>query len=247
MASSVLNAPHFQNEDAAFAYVETRLWPCGPVCHHCGNADAKRLRRMQGKTTRKGLIKCYECDKPFTVRMGTIFEYFASAIASVAANHSPDVRQQERHLHPPNPADAGLQHENRVVPWPSYPRGHDRKARRYHFSARRPRLLLKPTKPMSVATRARSLLAPARKCRCSLLWSAAAAFVRFMSPTSPRKNLHPMIARHASPASNFMTDESNIYGGIGWNFASHETVCHSAKEYVRGWLTPTPSRDISQS
>ena len=48
------------------------------------------------------------------------------------------------------------------------------------------------------------------------------------------KNLHPMIARHASPASNLMTDESNIYVGIGWNFASHENVCQSAKEYVRG-------------
>ncbi len=48
------------------------------------------------------------------------------------------------------------------------------------------------------------------------------------------KNLHPMIARHASPDSRFMSDESNIYTGIGWNFASHETVCHSAKEYVRG-------------
>jgi ISXO2-like transposase domain len=31
-----------------------------------------------------------------------------------------------------------------------------------------------------------------------------------------------------------MTDESNVYAGVGWNFASHETVCHSAKEYVRG-------------
>jgi transposase-like protein len=74
MATSVLSAPHFQNEDAAFAYVEARLWPHGPTCHHCGNAGAKRMRRMQGKTTRRGLIKCYECGKPFTVRMGTIFE-----------------------------------------------------------------------------------------------------------------------------------------------------------------------------
>jgi hypothetical protein len=29
---------------------------------------------MQGKSTRKGLNKCYQCRKPFTVRMGTIFE-----------------------------------------------------------------------------------------------------------------------------------------------------------------------------
>src|SRR3984893_14403165 len=34
--------------------------------------------------------------------------------------------------------------------------------------------------------------------------------------------------------SRFMSDESRIYAGIGWNFASHETVMHSAKEYVRG-------------
>jgi transposase-like protein len=74
MAQSVLNAPHFQNEEAAFAYVETHLWPNGPVCPHCGNVDAAKIGRLQGKTTRAGLRKCYECRKPFTVRMGSIFE-----------------------------------------------------------------------------------------------------------------------------------------------------------------------------
>ena len=74
MATSVLNAPQFLNEEAAFAYVESRLWPNGPVCPHCGNADAKRIRKMEGKTTRLGLHKCYECKGQFTVRQGTIFE-----------------------------------------------------------------------------------------------------------------------------------------------------------------------------
>jgi transposase-like protein len=74
MAKSVLSAPHFQNERAAFEYVEARLWPTGPVCPHCG--ETEKLGRLQGKTTRPGLFKCYakECRKPFTVRMGTIFE-----------------------------------------------------------------------------------------------------------------------------------------------------------------------------
>jgi hypothetical protein len=31
-----------------------------------------------------------------------------------------------------------------------------------------------------------------------------------------------------------MTDEAVAYTAIGWNFASHGTVMHSAKEYVRG-------------
>jgi transposase-like protein len=74
VATSVLNAPQFLNEEAAFAYVESRLWPNGPVCPHCGNADAKRIRKMEGKTTRLGLHKCYECKGQFTVRQGTIFE-----------------------------------------------------------------------------------------------------------------------------------------------------------------------------
>lgn len=72
MAKSVLNAEHFQNEEAAFAYVEARLWPNGAVCPHCG--ETARLGRLAGKTTRPGLHKCYACRKPFTVRMGTIFE-----------------------------------------------------------------------------------------------------------------------------------------------------------------------------
>lgn len=74
MAKSVLSAPHFQDEEAAFAYVEAHLWPNGPTCPHCGNADAAKIGRLQGKTTRPGLRKCYECKKPFTVRQGSIFE-----------------------------------------------------------------------------------------------------------------------------------------------------------------------------
>jgi transposase-like protein len=72
MATSVLSAPHFHNEAAAFEYVESKLWPNGPVCPHCGQQD--RVGRLTGKTTRLGLCKCYSCRKPFTVRMGTIFE-----------------------------------------------------------------------------------------------------------------------------------------------------------------------------
>jgi transposase-like protein len=74
MAKSVLSADRFHNEQAAFDYVEAQLWPNGPTCPHCGNADAAKIGRLQGKTTRPGLRKCYACRKPFTVRMGTIFE-----------------------------------------------------------------------------------------------------------------------------------------------------------------------------
>src|SRR5580692_480613 len=80
---NILTAPQLQNEEAAFAFVETKLWPAGPVCHHCGVVGrAGRLapqrtkpskRNPEGKLT-VGVWKCYACRKQFTVRMGSIFE-----------------------------------------------------------------------------------------------------------------------------------------------------------------------------
>lgn len=69
---SILSAPHFHNEEAAYEYVEARIWPNGPVCLKCGACD--RISKMAGKSTRIGAYKCYHCRKPFTVKIGTIFE-----------------------------------------------------------------------------------------------------------------------------------------------------------------------------
>jgi transposase-like protein len=70
--ASALSARHFHNEEAAYAYVEARICPEGPVCPHCGGVE--RISKMQGKSTRIGAYKCYQCRKPFTVKIGTIFE-----------------------------------------------------------------------------------------------------------------------------------------------------------------------------
>lgn len=69
---SALSAPHFHNEQAAYDYVEARIWPNGPVCPKCGGVE--RIGLMGGKSTRIGLYKCYQCRSPFTVKIGTIFE-----------------------------------------------------------------------------------------------------------------------------------------------------------------------------
>ena len=72
MARPVLSAKHFHDEEAAYAYVEARVWPQGPVCPKCG--ENKRFGKLTGKSTRIGVYKCYKCRKPFTVKVGTIFE-----------------------------------------------------------------------------------------------------------------------------------------------------------------------------
>ena len=62
----------FKDEASAYRFVEERVWPQGPVCPHCGGAE--RIGRMNGKTTRMGSYKCYACRKPFTVKIGTVWE-----------------------------------------------------------------------------------------------------------------------------------------------------------------------------
>jgi len=72
MPKSVLDETRFRNETAAYAYVEAIVWASGRVCPHCGVVD--RSGALKGKTTRIGTYKCYACRKPFTVKIGTIFE-----------------------------------------------------------------------------------------------------------------------------------------------------------------------------
>jgi transposase-like protein len=63
---------HHQDEDAARAYFEAKLWPDGPVCPKCGVIN--EAFKLNGETTRNGLWKCKSCREPFTVTIGTIFE-----------------------------------------------------------------------------------------------------------------------------------------------------------------------------
>src|ERR1700704_6933574 len=72
MSKSILEAAALRDEAAAYAWVEARVWPNGPVCPHCGGVE--RISKMNGKSTRIGAYKCYQCRSKFTVKVGTVFE-----------------------------------------------------------------------------------------------------------------------------------------------------------------------------
>src|SRR6266540_3639324 len=69
---SVLTQPQFHDEAEAYKFVEAHVWPNGPVCPRCGQHD--RIGKLEGKSTRIGVYKCYKCRKPFRVTVGTVFE-----------------------------------------------------------------------------------------------------------------------------------------------------------------------------
>ena len=234
MATSILSQPFFHNEEAAYAFIEERVWPHGPVCPKCG-AGEDRIRKLAGKTTRIGLHKCYACMKPFTVKVGTVFE----------ASHVPlHIWLQTVHLMVSSKKGISSNQIHRTM-------GVTLKTA--WFMTHRIREAMKETRDLCIAP----LGGAGMTMEADETFIGGKAENRAYAPVCPKKavislverggkvrsfhvphvnsaNLHPLIGRHAHPDSRFMTDGSAIYGGIGWNFASHGTVNHSAKEYVRG-------------
>lgn len=72
-------AREYADDDKARTFLETLLWPNGPVCPHCKNHKEKPIYKIQPSLnskspTRKGVYKCGACRKGFTVTVNTIFE-----------------------------------------------------------------------------------------------------------------------------------------------------------------------------
>ncbi len=72
---SILSQAHYHDDAAAFAKLESIVWPNGAVCPHCGGAEKiYRIKPNPEKRVRHGLRKCGHCRKQFTATVGTIFE-----------------------------------------------------------------------------------------------------------------------------------------------------------------------------
>jgi transposase-like protein len=233
MAKAVLSAPQFQSEAAAFAYVEARLWPNGPVCRHCG--ENERIGKLAGKSTRPGLYKCYRCRKPFTVRMGTIFEsshlplhlWLQVIHLMCASKKGIASRQIQRMLQCSMKTAWFLTHRIREAmnenPGVFYsPLGGDGGTVEIDETY------------VGGAAENRAYEAPRPKQIVMTLVERGGAARSFHIPNVTASTLRPLIGKHVHRDSRFMSDELRAYGDIGWNFLSHETVVHHRKEYVRG-------------
>ncbi len=59
----------------------------------------------------------------------------------------------------------------------------------------------------------------------------------FHVPGAYLENVVKIVKENIARETRLMTDESNLYKKVGKDFASHETVKHSDKEYARGDVT----------
>ena len=65
-------APYLADEDKARALFEKLRWPSGPFCPHC--LTGEKIYKIESAKVRKGLYKCGNCRKQFTVTVGTVLE-----------------------------------------------------------------------------------------------------------------------------------------------------------------------------
>jgi hypothetical protein len=54
-----LTAAIFTDAEAARRHLEAQVWPNGPVCPHCGNADGERITALKGTSHRSGLYSAW--------------------------------------------------------------------------------------------------------------------------------------------------------------------------------------------
>ena len=119
---AIFSAPHFQNDDAARAYLESILWPDGPVCPHCG------VINHAFKTSRSGVFRCAEkaCRKDFTVTMKTVMERSHIALHKWLQGFYLMASVKEGHERASDPPLAGYHLPLRMVHVASHPRGNAR-------------------------------------------------------------------------------------------------------------------------
>jgi transposase-like protein len=229
MAKSVLNAPHFQDEAAAFAYVEGKLWPDGPFCPHCG--ECERVTRLNGKTTRIGLHKCYACKGQFTVRQGTIFEsshlplhlWLQVIHLMCASKKGISTRQIQRMLVCSMKTAWFLTHRIReaMADGSVEPFGSEGTP----VEADETFIGIKPGAKVSRGFHHKNAV-------LSIVDRATGKVRSQVIPAVNQATIMPILRANISLKARLMTDDGLPYRRYGWTFAQHGVVTHSAGEYV---------------
>jgi transposase-like protein len=243
MANAILDAEHFHNEAAAFAYVEALLWPRGPVCPHCG---VDRVGSIKGMTKpskkhpegqeRHGLRKCYGCRKTFTVRVGTIFEgshfplhlWLQAIHLLTSAKKGLSTRHIQRLFNCSMKTAWHLTHRIREIMMPGTStdlppmggQGVTLEADETYIGAEAGRK--KNRRPVEKAI----VMALVER----------HGHVRSTQIPNVRASTLGKVLGQTRRGTKLMTDEASGYRDFAANFASHDRVNHKAGEYARGHI-----------
>jgi transposase-like protein len=237
---SVLSQPPYNNEEAARQWLEALRWPDGPVCPHCGTKGHAYEAPQKGKRKdRPGRYRCGNptCRKDFSVTIGTLFE----------RSHIP-LHKWLTAFHLLGSSKKGMSaHQLHRTLELSY--------KSAWFMAHRIREAMKSgaLDPLGGAGKAVEAdetdygekadpaerrkpgqRGPAGKRPVVGLVERGGKVRTFHVEKANKDTIEAIVRANVSREAALMTDESALYAEVGGEFASHETVCHSAGEYVRG-------------
>jgi transposase-like protein len=231
--ASVLSAPHFHDEAAAYEFVEARVWPNGPFCPHCGEAERiYRIAPNPAKKVRMGLHKCGSCRKQFTVKVGTVFE----------SSHVPlHVWLQAMHLLCSSKKGISSNQLHRTL-------GVTLKTAWFMSHRIREAMRDGSLSPLGGAGKfvevdetyigrmrgMRKTRGPSHKMKVLSLVERGGNVRSMMVESVSRPTVEAIVTANVDRESRLMTDEAPYYPAIGAQFAGHETVNHSADEWARG-------------
>ena len=240
--TSVLSAKHFHDEAAAYAFLEARIWPKGPVCPHCQGTD--RISKMQGESTRIGVYKCYACRKQFRVTVGTVFEashvrlhLWLQAVALLSSSKKGiSSNQLHRVLGVTLKTAWFMSHRIREAMRDGKlsPMGGEGDVveidETYHGKLDTPRKLTKKR----YSPYLKGGVGPARKRAIISLVERGGKVRSFHVENADKATVTRIVNENLHHESRVHTDESRIYGSLFEQVAEHESVKHAAGEYVRG-------------
>jgi transposase-like protein len=228
-----LTDPIFHDEEAARRHFEASRWPDGPVCPHCGVVG--NATEMKGKSTRPGVYKCKDCRKQFTATVGTLYErshipihkWLLATRLLCASKKGMSAHQLWRQLGFGSYRTAwfmamrireGMREAH--LPEPMGGEGKFVEADETYVGGK-------------AKNRAYAKTLPPHEAVMSLVERGGKVRSRHV-PNVSASTLKPILVEAIAQDTHFRTDQSPVYTEIGTGFASHETVNHSIKEYVRG-------------
>ena len=236
---SKLSIPYLHDEAAAHEFVESVLWPNGPVCPRCGGLDRiTKVKANPEKRIRVGLYRCGDCKRQFTVKVGTIFEdskiplnlWVQAVVLMTASKKGISAHQLHRTLEVTYKTAWFIEHRIReamcsgdlsafgsgggIVEIDETFIGKDPKWMRYRKPGQRGGL--HKGKVLALVDRASG--------------QARARVVDHLS----KMQLLPILKANIAREARVSTDEAGYYRRLGETFAEHLSVNHGDEEWVRG-------------
>src|ERR1700730_6854345 len=236
--TSNLQNPICQDEQKAREWLEARVWPQGPICPHCG-ATGDDVTRLEGAKHRPGVYQCNGCREQFTVTAKTVFErshipltkWLAALFLLTASKKGVSAHQVHRSL--------GISYKSAWV-----------MMHRLREALRQGGLapMGGSGKVVEIDETVIGKLEGAPKYShrgygqqwrntVMALVERGGSVRTFHIDGTTTGTMLPIIRANIHRETAIMTDEASWHRGLYKDFASHEAVNHTLKEYVRGTIT----------